>query len=327
MELPRIPYSEKRKHLVPHQLGYLTATIAAVLFGLIHTVSKPLISSASPTSVEINPVVLSCIIYLIIGLFFTPVTRNTAPIKNINKKDLLVVAMVGVAEVIALITYFIGLKTSTAVNASILTNGEIIFSILITMTIFRERLQQREIIPFMLIVVGIALLPVANDLYQNGMVLNELVFGDLLILLSGLFYAIDINLSRYVTSKMDARRITQLGSFSAATIALGAVAIFQIPFEVSLSQIPSIVIIGIFGIGIATFFFYTSLKLIGAIRTVLIYSTSTIFGMIFAAVFLHEIIFISNMASIALVSIGMYLLRNRVGQNIILGKSTETRQK
>lgn len=301
--------------------------VAAALAGLIHSVSKPLLSGTGPTFSEINPVTLAATIYIINGLFFTPIRKKNNSNSNIGKKNWIMLAIIGITETAALITYFFGLKESTAVNASILSNGEIIFSILVAITIFREKLQRKELGPFFMIILGIVLLPIGYDLYQNGFSLTELVLGDLLILFSGVFYAIDVNFSKIISHRLDAKRITQMGSLIGGGFALCLLFAFQIPFDVSLSQIPRIAIVGLFGTGFATFFFIIGLRLIGAVRTVLIYSSTTVFGMIFASLFLQESITIQNVFSFILVTIGVYMLRNRLGKSDIIGKPIEGRVK
>ena len=322
MGLPSIPYNKKISHVSESHLGYVLAIASAALFGLIHSVSKPLLSSSS-TVVEINPITLAAIIYIINGLFFTPIKKNVNSTNKITRKNFFIIIMIGIAEVIALIMYFFGLKESTAVNASILANGEIIFTVLVAMTIFREKLKKSELGPFALMIVGIVFVPLGYDLYHNGLVFTDLVFGDLLILFSGVFYAIDVNLSKYVSNKIDPKRIVQLASFAAGGLAFSLILILQIPFEIDFRQIPSIVVIGLFGTGIATFFFIFSLRYIGAIRTILLFSTTTVFGMIFAALLLQETITLSNVFSIILVSSGTYLLRNRLGKSEIIGNPIE----
>ena len=322
MGLPSIPYNKKIAHVSESHIGYVLAIASAALFGLIHSVSKPLLSSSS-TVVEINPITLAAIIYIINGLFFTPIKKNVNSTNKITRKNFFIIIMIGVAEVIALIMYFFGLKESTAVNASILANGEIIFTVLVAMTIFREKLKKSELGPFALMIVGIVFVPLGYDLYHNGLVFTDLVFGDLLILFSGVFYAIDVNLSKYVSNKIDPKRIVQMASFAAGGLAFSLILILQIPFEIDFRQIPSIVVIGLFGTGIATFFFIFSLRYIGAIRTILLFSTTTVFGMIFAAMLLQETITLSNVFSIILVSSGTYLLRNRLGKSEIIGKPIE----
>jgi drug/metabolite transporter (DMT)-like permease len=297
------------------RVGYVLVIAAAALAGLIHSVSKPMLEHSDVNIVEIHPLTLAAIIFIINGLFFTPIKKNNIGITKIGRKNLILLTLIGIAEVSAIITYFFGLKESTAVNASILTNGEIIFSLVIAIAIFREKLQKKESFPFSMVIAGVVLLPLGYDLYQNGMVMTDLVFGDLLILLSGLFYALDINMCKYVSDRLDAKKITQIASFVGGGFALFLILIFQIPFEISLSHIPNIAVIGIFGTGISTFFFLIALRLIGAVRTILLYSSTTIFGMVFAGILLQEQITMPNIVSIILVFIGMYWLRNRFGSD------------
>lgn len=160
---------------------------------------------------------------------------------------------------------------------------------------------------------GIIFLPVGYELIQSKMAFTDLLYGNLLILLSGVFCALDITLCKYVSGKVDPKRITQLVSFVGAGFVLCAMAVLRVPFQVDPIQLPSIALLGIFGTGVATFLFLTALKLIGTTRTVLLYSSNFAFGVIFATLFLHESVTILNLASILLASIGIYLLRNRLG--------------
>jgi len=314
MRLLTVLTDQKDRLFLSRYFGYVIILTAAALAALLHVISKPLLDYSSLNMAEINPITLAAIIYIINGLFFTPLTKkNPDSVGKIDKKNLFLLTVIGIAEVSAIITYFFGLKESTAVNASILTNGEILFSILVAITVLRERLHKKEAPAFFLIIAGIILLPVVYDLYNNGMVLTDLVFGNLLIILSGVFVAIDINLCRYVNRKIGPKKITQVVSFVGAGFAFGLIAIFQIPFDVSVAHLPGIAIIGIFGTGMATFFFLIALRLIGTVRTVLLYSTTSTFGVIFAAILLQESITLQNVFSIILVTAGLYLLRNRLG--------------
>ena len=293
--------------------GYYIIITAALLAALVHVIAKPLLSSSEFDGFEINPIVLAACIYIINGVFFTPISRKCTPIGKMGSRNLVLIAIIGIAEVSALITYFFGLKDSTAVNASIFSNGEIIFSLIIAITIYRERLQKKELTPFSMILFGMIVLPLGYDFYQHGITLSNIVFGDLLIIFSGFLYAIDINICKYVSDRFDSKRIAQLTSFVSGIFALSLIFVFQIPFDINFEQIPGIAVLAIFGTGISTLFFLIALRLIGAVRTVLIYSTTSIFGIIFSIIFLSEAITIVNIISIGMVLVGIYLLRNRLG--------------
>jgi len=297
------------------KIGYVIMIFSAAFTGLTNTFAKPLIDVEGFETPEISPVTLVAIIYLINALFFSPFARKTTPLKTIGKRNSLFLVVIGVSEVAALMTYFFGLKEANAVNAAILAEGEMIFSLLIAITVLRERLQRKELGPFAMIVVGMIAIPVSMDLYHNGFAFSDLVLGDLIIIVSGILYAIDINLCKYISKRIDPRRTLQLTSIASGLFALGIVFLFNIPVDIAISQIPNIITLSIIGTGLAAFLFIISLALIGAVRTLLIYSTSGAFGVIFSSTFLGEPITFANIVSVILTMIGIYFLRNRLAED------------
>jgi drug/metabolite transporter (DMT)-like permease len=291
--------------------GYYLIILAAALSALIHVISKPMLES-SENMLEINPIVLAFLIYFIAGIFFTPVAKKTHSISKFGKKDWMFMGLIGLAEVSALITYFYGLSTASAVNASIFSNSEIIFALVIAMLVFKERLHIKESIPFTMIIVGMMVIPVGNDLFQNNFSFGHMVTGDLLIILSGVLYAIDITLCKYIGDRFDSKRVTQVLSFISAGVAVALIAAFQIPMNVDLAQLPGIITLSIFGTGLSTLFFLMALKFIGTVRTVLLYSTTAVFGVIFSGLFLSETITATDIFSLGLVLVGIFLLRNKL---------------
>jgi len=221
---------------------------------------------------------------------------------------------IATAEVSGLITYFYGLSTSTAVNASIFSNSEIIFSLVIALLVFREKLHIKECIPFTMIVIGMMVIPIGNDLMMNDFAMGGLVTGDLLIILSGLICAVDITLCKYLGDKFDVKKTVQVISFVSAAITISLIAIFEIPMDFDLMQLPGIMFMSIIGTGMSTLFFLMGLKLIGAVRTVLLYSTTAVFGIIFSGLFLGETITEANLISIGMVLAGIFLLRNKLAE-------------
>lgn len=311
----------------PTTLGYVVVIIAATLEALRQILSKALFVPTDQITTELNPVTISFFIFIINGIFFSPLARKSGSIRKIKKNDLLLLLLIGIAESSALITYFFGLRDSTAINASVLNNGEIMFSILLALVIFREKLQKTERIPFSLIIIGMVALPIGYDFYTNGITMTKLVFGDILLLLAGFFWALDISMSNHISGRLGSRRITQLASFSAGLFALCLILGFQIPFKIDLIHMSSIAIIGIVSIGMSTALFITGLKLIGAVRTILIYSINSAIGVIFSSIFLHENLSIASVLSVCISFLGIYLLRNRLGsggQKLTVGDKEKT---
>src|SRR3970040_1760578 len=106
--------------------GYYFIILAAALAALIHVICKPMLDGGN-TQLEINPIVMAFLIYFICGIFFTPLVKKSPGNSKIARRDIMFMIMIGIAEGAGLITYFYGLSTSTAVNASIFSNSEIIF--------------------------------------------------------------------------------------------------------------------------------------------------------------------------------------------------------
>lgn len=278
------------------------------------------------TDGTVNPVILSVMVYLINALFFTLITKrkkkkkyNNNPITvaqsitKSNYQNILLLSLIGMVEVLALVVYYFGLKDSSAVNASIFSNSETLFSFLIVMVVFRERLYKNEIMPFVMIIVGIIALPLGYGFFvENQMNFSDMLMGDFLILLSGLLYAVDICLCKYVSDKIDSKRFVQITSLSSGLFALLIVFVFQIPFFIDMTYLPVIVVLSVVGTGFATLFFIMALKLLGGIRTIVLYSTTAIFGIIFSGVMLVEKITIVDVSSIAFTIAGIYFLRNRL---------------
>lgn len=308
--LARVLNSIISKNSNSAKLGYVLILVSAVLAALVHVLAKPLLDNQ--TGIEINPVVLAACVYMINAAFFTPLTRKSTSITSLGKRNLALLAIIGISEVIALITYFFGLKESTAVNASIFSNGEIIFSLLIAMAIFKENLQKKEIGPFVMIITGMMVLPVAYDIYAHGVFLSDLVMGDILIIASGVFFAIDVMLCQYLSSKVDSKRLVQMVSLVSGGFAVAALVAFSIPVNIDPASLGPIAVFAIGGTGFSTMLFVISLRLIGGMRTMLLFSTNSVIGVMLAAAILGESITIATMASIALTFGGVVLLRDRL---------------
>ncbi len=296
-------------------VGSIIALLAAIFASTINVVGKILVDpSYGYVEDAIHPLNLAILLGLISGLFFTPLAKGKQSPKKFGKKTLFFVLMLGVTDVLAITTNFFGLNYTTAVNATILINTELLFVMIIAITVFRERIKKRETFPLSLIALGAIILPIIVDISKNGTFVSGFVFGDLMIILAAAFFALDISIARHVSKLVPATRISQISAFAGIPFALFLVWFFQIPFDISFEQLPAIVYMGIFVSGLSYFFFVIALKLIGAIRTVLIYSTTTVFGIVFSGIFLGEEITFTNVFSVIVITTGIVLLRRKIAK-------------
>jgi drug/metabolite transporter (DMT)-like permease len=293
-------------------LGIVFTLAAASMEALADVIPKPLMADTQilPTS----PLLIVFLIYIINGAIFTPLTVKSPALSKFSIKPLYALTALGIVEVLSTIFFLYGLKDTSAINASILGNSEIVFGIIIAMIVLGERIKRKEILPFMLIGIGAIMIPFGSDIFEGGFMTNFVV-GDLMILVSALFLGIVMTMYKKIGDKFDSRRIIQFTSFVGAAVALGGILIMGIPFELDPNHLPTILVTGVTGVGMPIFFILIALRYIGAVRTILVFSTTTIFGVTFASLLLGEIISMANVGAIGIVIVGTYLLRKRLAKD------------
>lgn len=281
-------------------LGYGSVLLASALFGSVPTIAKPITS-------DINILLLSSMAYLITALTFTPLAKKV----NIKfrKKDyglLIIVAVCGAA--IAPYLYFVGLNQTSASDTSLLSNAEIVFTVLLALLFFKEKLRPIGFVAIGLVLFGVTI--ITTNFQFSGSLL-QLNAGHFLILGATLLWSLDNNLSRILSTKMDTAKLVQLKSVIGGAILLGVTFLLRVNLEINPAQIPYVILISVIGFGGSLYFFIQGLKRIGTIRTVTIFSLSSVFGIFFAFTFLHEQISIYQIIAIVIMLSGIYLINRQ----------------
>jgi len=300
-----------RKKLTKYSIGFFLSIAAAALNAVADVIPKPILENGVSFS-GLNPISMVAVMYLINGLVFTGISTRKNPYKDVGKKNFWFLVIIGIVEITATTTFYFGLKEASAVNSVILGNGDIIFTSILATIIFRESIRGKEILPYSLILIGSVFIPVCIDLSTHNFELSELVYGDFLVIFAGLFYGIEMNVYRYVSAQIDSKRILQIVSFVGGGGALVVALAFNLPIDLRLEDMPIILLSGIFGIGMAVLFIVRAIKYIGAVRTILIFSTTTIFGIIYSFFLLGEEIVLAHFVAFGLVFFGIYVLRNQM---------------
>lgn len=293
----------KLRIIRPVMVGYVSATISALLFGSVSTIAKPILY-------DINPLLLSSLVYLISGLTLTPIARNLG--QYFKKKDYLLLTITAISgAVIAPAMFFFGLKQTSASNSSVLVNGEIIFSILLAILFFKEKLNPVGFASVALVLIGVMIITTNLD-FNNLQLKADDGNGNLLIVGATFFWGLDNNISKILSHKMPIPKLIQLKSFIGGTILLGLTLLLGIPVIINLAQIPYIVLLGIVGFAASLYLFLQSLRKIGTVKTILIFSFSSLFGLVLAWTLLREQITIYQIIAAGIMVTGIYLI-NREG--------------
>ena len=284
------------------QVGFLCAAISAILFGSISTIAKPALSS-------VNPIFLASLVYLISALILSPIAHKSKGTTGDKKSYSYIILVALFGGVVAPILYFSGLQQTTASDTAVLTDAEILFTVILAVVFFKEKLNRVGYLAVALVIIGVII--VATNL-QFSKSLFEISFGNFLILLSTVFWALDNNISRIITQKIsNVARIAQIKSAIGGSIVLALVFLFGIPVEIDSVLLPNIILLGVGGFGAALFFFLKALQRIGAIKTLIIFSISSPVGLVFASIFLGEKINLYQIIAISAIIVGICLIYSK----------------
>jgi drug/metabolite transporter (DMT)-like permease len=278
-------------------IGYGSAIVAAILFGCVSTIGKPIVST-------VDPLLLSSIIYLTAGLFFTPPAAMISS-KITRKSFLLIIVSAVSGAAIAPIIFFQGLKMSTAADTALLVNGETVFSILFALLIFKERLKPVGYIATILILSGVFLVTTNLDFNSSIFSLN---IGNVLVILATCIWGFDNNICKVIARQLHISKLIQLKALIGGTILIGTVFVLGIPFNINSEQLISIILLGVFGFAISLYLYLHSIKRIGVIKASSLLSLSAVFGIIFAMVFLGESINVNQIIAISVMIFGIHLM-------------------
>ena len=140
----------------------------------------------------------------------------------------------------------------------------------------------------------------------------QIHFEDMLIIISMMFWAVDNNLSRILTKRYDIARIAQIKSaIGGYLLFLVAFFGFKVPLAVSTGDIIPILLLGTIGFALSLYFFLQALKRINTVRTIMIFSLSTVVGLVAATIVLNEKIDQFQIIAAGMMIFGVCLLNRK----------------
>ncbi|WP_324736458.1 DMT family transporter [Thermococcus sp. SY098] len=295
-----------------HHYGYVSALLAALLFGISSTLNKIALRA-------VHPMIIAGGIYLTAGIVlmllrFTPLKdkilgRLEFKVKTqeyFSGRDLLLLTLIVLfGSFLAPLSFMFGLNKTTAVNASLLLNTETLFTVLIALLVFKEKVSRRSITGILLILIGAAVISTENF---REVELSRGILGNILIILAGFSWAVDNNLSKLLSVKRDLLLVTSLKGLFGGSALLTLASLIGIPFHIPLQSLPYILTVGAFSIGFSIVLFLFALREIGAMKTGAIFSTSSLIGALFAFLILGESFTAIKLFFGVLMFFGVYLL-------------------
>ena len=278
--------------------GALYGIASAALFGLSAPLSKRLLP-------DIGPMLLAGLLYLGAGAGLTMVSAiRGRPWPRFKRADwwrLALIALVG--GFAGPVLLMIGLQRVSGVIGSLLLNLEGVFTVVLAVAVFGDRLGTAEWAGALLILGGAVVVS-----YRPGEITADWI-GVLAVATACLCWGLDNNLLQRVSS-YDPVTVVQIKTLSAGTASfLLAVSIGQ--RTTSVSVLPAALSLGFFCYGASIVFDVYALRHLGAAREAAFFATDPFLGAVAAVPILGERLSRTDVIGAVLMAAGVTAFRKR----------------
>jgi drug/metabolite transporter (DMT)-like permease len=273
--------------------GYGAALASAALVGLFTVLNKWLLTAAVPA------LTAGAWTYFAAGLALLPWALRAKGFRF--NKPLITIGWLLAGSVFGPSLYFIGLRLTSGVEGVLLINTEAVFTAFLAFMFFKEKLTGRTLWASIAIVAGAVWLS-----WSNTGLFSANALGNLLIAIGYIGWATENNLGRVLGEDIPAVTLVCVKALAAGVV-MGILAVaFGEKITVSWHVVPGIVASGAISLGLSLALFYLAMQHIGAGRTGLISSTSTLWGVIGALLLLNETLTVQVIGGGLLMLIGIF---------------------
>ena len=256
------------------------AILAAALYALNAPASKLLLQNVPPT-------MMAGFLYLgagagmaVMGLVRKRRGHGRQEMR-LKKKDLPYTLGMVVLDIAAPIFLMIGLKRTTAANASLLNNFEIVATSLIALLVFKERIGKRLWIAIGLITLSSILLSVEDaGCFQFS-------FGSLFVLAACVCWGMENNCTRCL-SRSDPMEIVVIKGFGSGigSVIIGLTVGESLPVW---GDILKILLLGFVAYGLSIYFYVYAQRDLGAAKTSAYYAVAPFIGVLLSFLIFREL--------------------------------------
>lgn len=278
--------------------GIAFAILAAALYAINAPFSKILLEFMPPT-------LMAGFLYVGagIGMIFIALMRK---IKKYEAKELKLtkselpytIAMI-VLDIAAPICLLFGLNSTTAANASLLNNFEIVATAIIALMVFKEKISTRLWfgIFFVTLSCGILSFEDVSSLHFS--------YGSLFVLLATICWGFENNCTRKISSKDPLQIVLLKGIFSG--IGSLIIGLFIGERIEAFWSIVAVLCVGFVAYGLSIYFYVYAQRLLGAARTSAYYAVAPFIATILSLIIFREIPDVTYFVALVLMIVGAWL--------------------
>lgn len=282
----------------PVKSGICLALIAAVLYAINSPLSKLLLDYLPPTLMAGFLYIGAGVCMLALALL-RKVRKTERTETKLTKRELPYIVAMILLDIAAPVCLLLGLKSTTAANASLLNNFEIVATAVIALVVFKEKINFRLWLGILFITLSCMVLSF-EDLSSL-----QFSYGSLLILLACVCWGFENNCTKKISSKDPLEIVLLKGIFSG----LGSLLIgFIIGERITvLWSVFAVIGVGFVAYGLSIFFYVHAQRILGAARTSAYYAVSPFIGTLLSLVIFREIPHYTYFIALALMIIGAWL--------------------
>lgn len=280
------------------QTGILLALLAAAFYAVSSPLSKVLLSYMPST-------LMAGFLYLGAALGISAVAavrkfrHGEAKETKLTKKELPYTLAMILLDIAAPICFLFGLASTTAANASLLNNFEIVATAVIALAIFKEKISPRLWCGILFVTLSCALLSIED--------ISSLRFsyGSLFILLACVCWGFENNCTRKLSSKDPMQIVLLKGIFSG----LGSIVIGLCIGEriTVLWSVFAVLGVGCVAYGFSIFLYVYAQRILGAARTSAYYAVAPFIGTALSLMIFRVLPHFTYFIALALMAIGAWL--------------------
>lgn len=282
----------------PVKSGICLALFAAALYAINSPLSKLLLDYLPPTIMAGFLYVAAGVCMLALALL-RKVRKTERTETKLTKRELPYIVAMILLDIAAPVCLLLGLKSTTAANASLLNNFEIVATAVIALVVFKEKINFRLWLGILFITISCMVLSF-EDLSSL-----QFSYGSLLILLACVCWGFENNCTKKISSKDPLEIVLLKGIFSG----LGSLLIgFIIGERITvLWSVFAVIGVGFVAYGLSIFFYVHAQRILGAARTSAYYAVSPFIGTLLSLVIFREIPHYTYFIALALMIIGAWL--------------------
>ena len=278
--------------------GIFLAILAAALYALNSPFSKLLLDFMPST-------LMAGFLYIGAGLgmgviaLIRRLNKTEQTEEKITKADFPYTLAMILLDIAAPIFLLLGLSYTTAANASLLNNFEIVATAMIALMIFKEKISPRLWFGIIFVTLSCVLLSI-EDISSF-----KFSIGSLFILLACVCWGIENNCTRKLSSKDPLEIVLLKGIFSG----LGSVIIGLCIGErvTVIWSVFAVLGVGFVAYGLSIFFYVYAQRILGAARTSAYYAVAPFIGTLLSLVIFREIPLYTYFIALGLMLIGAWL--------------------